>query len=130
MKEEDREKTAFSTPYGHYQYLRTPFGLKGAPSTFQHIINTALTGLQGIICYVYLDDIVVYAKTLLEHENKIIQIFTKIKDANLKLNPCKCQFLRKEVVYLGHTITDKEYSPIRVKSNAYKTFQDLIMSKN
>ena len=122
MKEEDREKTAFSTPYGHYQYLRMPFGLKGAPSTFQHIINTALTGLQGIICYVYLDDIVVYAKTLLEHENKIIQIFTKIKDANLKLNPCKCQFLRKEVVYLGHTITDKGVLPDQSKIECVQNF--------
>lgn len=61
MKPEDEEKTAFSTPFGHYQFSRMPFGLKTAPSTFQRLMNMVLTGHQGLQCFVYLDDIVIYA---------------------------------------------------------------------
>lgn len=58
----DREKTAFSTPLGHFEYRRMPFGLKGAPATFQRLMNNVLVGLQGSKIFVYMDDIVVFGK--------------------------------------------------------------------
>lgn len=58
----DRQKTAFSTPYGHYEYLRMPFGLKNAPSTFQRLINNVLRKYINKICVVYMDDILVSAQ--------------------------------------------------------------------
>lgn len=87
MSLSDSHKTAFSTPYGHYEYSRMPFGLKNAPATFQRLMNTILTGLQGNELFVYLDDIVIYAKSLQEHEQKIKNLMSKLRKANLQLQP-------------------------------------------
>lgn len=75
MNEDDKEKTSFSTAYGKYQYVRMPFGLMNAPSTFMRLMNTIFTGLQGIHCFIYLDDIIVYGSSLEEHNNKLKSIF-------------------------------------------------------
>ncbi|KAL4154312.1 hypothetical protein QTP88_000195 [Uroleucon formosanum] len=69
IKAEDRQKTAFSTDKGHYEFRGMPFGLSGAPSTFQRLMNTALTGINGTKAFVYLDDIIVYASDLKDHES-------------------------------------------------------------
>ena len=63
MDPESQPKTAFSTPYGHYEYKRMPFGLKTAPSTFQRLMDQVLSGLQGLELFVYMDDIVVYSSS-------------------------------------------------------------------
>ncbi|GBP02071.1 Retrovirus-related Pol polyprotein from transposon 17.6 [Eumeta japonica] len=72
VDEQDKEKTAFSTDKGHYEFNRMPFGLTGAPATFQMAMNTILTGLQGLDCFVYLDDIVVYGRNIADHEKRYI----------------------------------------------------------
>ena len=59
MDSESKEKTDFSTPYGHLEFNRMPFGLKNAPATFQRVMDQVLTGLQGIELLVYMDDIVI-----------------------------------------------------------------------
>ena len=64
VREEDRPKTAFSTEYGHFEYKSIPFGLKGARATFQRLMSTVLSGIQGLKCLVYLDDIIVFGETL------------------------------------------------------------------
>lgn len=107
MHEEDKKKTAFSTPYGHYEFNRMPFGLKNAPATFQRLMDQTLSGLQGQELFVYLDDVVIYAKSLEDHRNKYNKLIERLRNANLKLQPDKCEFLRKEVAYLGHVI-DKD----------------------
>jgi transposase InsO family protein len=104
-------KTAFSTPNGHFEYLRMPFGLKNAPATFQRLMNVILTGIQGISAFVYMDDIVVYSADLAEHIARLTTVFDRLRSANLKLQIDKCEFFRKEVCYLGHVISDKGVSP-------------------
>ena len=89
VDEKDKDKTAFSTPFGHFNFLRMPFGLKSDPATFQRIMDTILCGLQGETLFLYIDDGVIYARSLLEHENKLRQFFLRLRDANLKLNPLK-----------------------------------------
>lgn len=111
MDPNDKEKTAFSTHQGHYHFNRMPFGLKGAPLTFQKLMDTVLIGLQGIHCFIYIDDLVIYATTLEEHNKKLKAILNRLRKHNLKLQPSKCNFLRKEVCYLGHLITDKGIKP-------------------
>jgi hypothetical protein len=74
-----------------------PFGFKGAPATFQKLMTTVLSGIKGIKCLVYLDDLVVYGEDLKVHNDRLCEVFGKMKKYNMKLQPDKCDFLRKEV---------------------------------
>lgn len=85
MAPQDAGKTAFSTPTGHYQFNRMPFGLRNAPATFQHLMNTVLAGIQNIKCFVYLDDIVVFADNLENHNKRLIEVFQRLSEYNLKM---------------------------------------------
>jgi hypothetical protein len=122
VKPEDQAKTAFSTPQGHYEYKRMPFGLKGAPSTFQRLMNSVLSGIQGIKCLVYLDDILIFGETLQIHNDKLRAVLDRMRQHNLKLQPDKCEFLRKVVSYLGHIITSDGVKPDERKIEAVKNF--------
>jgi hypothetical protein len=97
IRAEDRPKTAFSTENGHYEYKSMPFGLKGAPATFQRLMSTVLSGMQGLKCLVYLDDIIVYAETLQLHNDKLREVFARLRFHNLKLPPDKCEFLKSRL---------------------------------
>lgn len=120
LKEEDAPKTAFSSDIGHYQFNRMPFGLKNTPATFQRLMNSVLSGLQGTRCFVYMDDIVIYGSNLKDHNNKLIKVFDRLKASNLKLQPDKCEFLRKEVIFLGHSITENGVKPNPGKNQSRK----------
>lgn len=122
MKPEDISKIAFSTPFGHYEFTRMPFGLKNSPSTFQRLMNTVLTGLQGLQCFVYLDDVVIYASSINEHEKKLRTIFERLRSNQLLLQPDKCEFMKKEVLYLGHVISDKGVAPNPEKVKAISSY--------
>ena len=84
---------------------------RNAPPTFQRLMNHVLTGLQGIRCLVYLDDIVIYGKNLVDHNNRLREVFIALHKFNLKLQPDKCKFLHKEVMYLGHIISEEGTKP-------------------
>lgn len=120
---DDREKTAFSTDSGHFQYKRMPQGLKNSSATFQRLMNSILSGLIGIKCFVYVDDIVVYANTLVDHEKKIIEVLQRFRESKLKINIEKCKFLQKECVFLGHVITENGIKPDPNKIKAVINFK-------
>jgi len=107
----DMEKTAFSTDKGHYEFKRMCFGLKGAPATFQRLMNRVLNGINGSRAFVYLDDIIVISTTLKEHITRLREVFDRLRKFNLQLQPPKCEFLRNEVNYLGHVITENGVKP-------------------
>ena len=113
MNDADKHKT-FSTPYGYFEY-RMSFGLKNAPATFQRLMDQVLTELQGIEFFIYLDDIVQYARSLEEHEVKFDRLMKRLSVANLSLQLDKCEFLKTEVIYLGHIITENEVKPNQKK---------------
>lgn len=96
VKESDQKKTAFSTPTGHYEYIRMPFGLKNAPATFQKLINSVLREYLNRICVVYLDDILIFSTSLKEHIQSINKVFDALGKANLKIQVDKCNFFRKK----------------------------------
>lgn len=100
----DRYKTAFVTRGGLYQFRVMPFGLTNAPATFQRLMDRVLLGLNWKACVVYLDDIIVFGKSLEEHNENLSLVLEQIERANLKLKPNKCQFAAEQVTYLGHKI--------------------------
>ena len=102
-----QERTAFSTREGQYCFNRLPFGLSTAPATFQRLMHVLFKDLifKGLV--VYLDDILIYGKTLEEHNQRLAEVFTRIKEAGLKINPEKCEFGKKELSFLGHTVNER-----------------------
>jgi hypothetical protein len=119
---EDRCKTAFSTADGHFEYKRMPFGLKSAPSTFQRMMNNVLSELIGNRCLVYMDDILIIGETLKEHNSKLRDVFQKLREYNLKIEPDKCEFMKEELNYLGHIVTAEGVKPDEKKIEAVVKF--------
>ena len=119
---ESAEKTAFTVDNGHYEYTRMPFGLKNAPATFQRVMDTVLRPYLYKFCFVYMDDIVIFSKSLQDHIFHIKQIFTELEKYNLKIQLDKSEFLRKEVAFLGHVITPDGIKPNPDKIRAIQNF--------
>lgn len=122
MSPEDIPKTAFTVEHGHYEYLRMPFGLKNAPSTFQRAMDDVLKGLQGRICLVYMDDIIVFSTSLQEHVENLCRIFQRLREKNLKIQLDKSEFLQRNVKFLGHIITPDGIKPNPDKIMAIQKF--------
>ncbi|XP_057376543.1 uncharacterized protein LOC130697744 [Daphnia carinata] len=108
---EDREKTAFVTPDGLYQFTRLPFGLSNAPATFQRLMDRVLAGLKWHMCLVYLDDILVFGRSFDEHLTRLELVLTALERANLTLNIDKCVFGATKVSHLGHVIDAEGIHP-------------------
>jgi hypothetical protein len=105
------ERTAFSVPWGHYEYLRMPFGLQGGPATFMRIQQEVLDGLVGKTAFVFFDDTITYSIGFNDHKTNLVEIFGRLRKANLKLNPAKCQFFKAHVTFLGFVVDEKGLSP-------------------
>jgi len=88
-------------------------------------MNSVLTGMQGLKCLVYLDDIVIYGASLEDHNKRLEEVLQRLRKNNLKLQPDKCEFLRKETIYLGHIISENGISPDPSKLIAIKEFLTL-----
>eukprot|EP00731_Ephydatia_muelleri_P005099 Em0002g1275a len=106
VAEEDTEKTAFSAPFGLFQFCTMPFGLCNAPSTFQHLMERVLAGLHWSTCLVYIDDIILFSRTVQEHFQNLTEVFQRLKQAGLKLKPKKCHLFRNKVKYLGRQLEE------------------------
>jgi len=107
MHPNDIHLTAVNTPLGLYEWLVMPMGLKNAPSIHQRRVTTALRHLIGKICHIFLDDIVVWSRSLNEHDKHLRQVFKALQAAGLYVNPKKCHFFRTEIHFLGHKISRK-----------------------
>jgi ribonuclease HI len=122
MYEDYIPKTAFVTQNGHYEWLVLPFGLKNAPAIFQRVIRKILANLINNGCMNYLDDIIIYAKTLEEHNQLLYEVFSRLKDNNIRLRREKCKFAVKSIEFLGHIIGDNEVRPPSSKVKAVLDF--------
>ena len=101
---EDIPKTAFVTKYGHYEFLRMPFGLCNAPAIFQNAMNVMFQDLIGKGVTVYLDDINIYTKTWERHLQVLKQVLQKIRDEGYYIKPRKCHFGTHTMEYLGYVV--------------------------
>ena len=95
MEKNCKALTAFTlVPLGFYECERMPFGLTNPPAMFQHLMQSCLGNLHLQYCIMYLDDIIVFSKTLEEHLDRLMAVFEQIKKAELKLKPSKCKFFK------------------------------------
>ncbi|KAL3992407.1 methyl-CpG-binding domain protein 2 [Sarotherodon galilaeus] len=120
MAEEDKEKTAFICPLGFFQFERMPQGITGAPATFQRVMEKAVGDMHMIEVIVYLDDLIVFGRTLEEHEQRLIKVLDRLEETGLKLSIDKCQFCRPQVTYVGHIVSEKRIAtdPTKVEAVA------------
>ena len=104
VDEPDRDKTTFTSHMGLFRFIRMPFGLKNAPATFQRAVDIVLSRVKWQYALVYLDDVIVYSKTLREHFSHMRTILSLLQDAGVSLKLPKCHFFQASVDYLGHVI--------------------------
>jgi Reverse transcriptase (RNA-dependent DNA polymerase)/RNase H-like domain found in reverse transcriptase/Integrase zinc binding domain/Chromo (CHRromatin Organisation MOdifier) domain len=104
MDPADVPKTAFRVPQGHYQWKVMPFGLTNAPAKFQSVMNTILRPLIGKCVLVYLDDILIFSRSAVEHEQHLRQVFSLLRHYKFYCKLSKCDFNKAEVKYLGHVV--------------------------
>ena len=105
MSEKDKQKTAFCTPFGLFEFNRMPFGLCNAPSTFQRLMERIFGAQHFQTLLLYLDDVVVFSSSIDEHLQRLDAVLSRLRDEGLKAKLEKCCFFRTEVKYLGHIIS-------------------------
>ena len=127
----DRHKTAFTTPFGLYEYNRMPFGLGNAPATFQRVMQTIFRDELLEMLIVYLDDIIVFSQDISTHLQRLEMVFQKLREHGLKIEGKKCHFFCPKVTYLGHVVsadgvaTDPAKTEVVMNWPKPKTLKDL-----
>ena len=122
LDEESKPKTAFTTEFGHFEFNRMPFGLQNAPSSFQRLMNYVFREELNVFVLVYLDDIIVFSRTLEEHFRNLETVFQRLREAGLKLKLKKCSFVKNSVPYLGHIVSAEGLATDPKKISAMTNF--------
>ncbi len=122
VTESTSDLLTFGTPYGRFQYLRLPFGVASAPEEFHRRVVQALAGIKGIL--VYIDDIVIFAKTKEEHDEIVQKVLKALKAAGFSLNTEKCKFAQTKIKFLGHVIKNGKNYPDSEKLEAIRDFPE------
>lgn len=118
----DREKTAFVTPDGLYQFKVMPFGLCNAPATFERMMDSLLQGFKSTTCLCYLDDVIVFSPTFETHLHRLSDILAVFRRAGLQLNSSKCHFGCRQIKILGQLVDATGVQPDPDKIRAVKDF--------
>ena len=125
MHPDSKEKTAFATYQGLYEFNVMPFGLKNAPGVFQRLMQRVLMGLNPEngpdFVATYLDDVLIFSTTFEEHLVHLRSVLDRLLEVGLKLKPAKCHFICQSVEYLGHLVTPQGISPNPARVAAYPT---------
>ncbi|GFR81502.1 Pol polyprotein [Elysia marginata] len=120
VAEEDIPKTAIITPFGLYEYLKMPFGLKNAAQAFQRLMDGILHDLK--CCFVYLDDILIASLSPKEHEADLHFVFHLLATNGLVINTQKCIFGQATMTFFGHKVTPNGITPLPEKVKAITEF--------
>ena len=115
------------THQGLFEFCVMPFGLTNAPSVFQRVMQQVPSGLNPAngkeFVEVYIDDVLIFSRTIEEHIDHLRKVLERLRKANLKLEPAKCHFLRQSLEYLGHIITPSGLKPNPKQWKQFKSFQ-------
>nr|XP_061790648.1 uncharacterized protein LOC133580375 [Nerophis lumbriciformis] len=118
IREGDEWKTAFKTPLGHFEYLVMPFGLTNAPAVFQSLINDVLRDMLNVFCFVYLDDILIFSRSLQEHRQHVRIVLRRLLENRLFVKAEKCEFHRESMQFLGFVVEKGQLRPDPAKIQA------------
>ena len=121
MASTSRHLTAFTTPFGLFQFKVMPFGLQGAPATFQRLMDRVLKGLESY-AVAYIDDREIHSRTWGEHLAQVRSVVQRLREAGLTAKPSKCQFGKAQCVYLGHIVGNGMVQPERSKLQGVEAF--------
>ncbi|CAI7792914.1 unnamed protein product, partial [Closterium sp. NIES-53] len=110
VAEEDIEKTAFRTRYGHFEFLVLPFGLTNAPATFMCLMHNIFRDFLDRFVIVFIDDILIFSKSLKEHSEHLRQVLTKLHEHRLFAKESKCGFTKASIPFLSHIISHNQLS--------------------
>ena len=119
MVEDSRPLTAFVTPFGLYQFGVMPFGLNGAPATFQRLMDQVIRGLHEFSA-AYLDDLIIFSSTWKDHLQHVQAVFDRLREAGLTAKPKKCQIVMPHCSY--HIVGGGEIKPELSKIEAVQSF--------
>ncbi|XP_008233166.1 PREDICTED: uncharacterized protein LOC103332224 [Prunus mume] len=129
IDESDRYKTAFVTPFGHYEWNVMPFGLKNAPSEFQNIMNKIFNPYSHF-SIVYIDDVLIFSESVKQHWKHLHKFLQIVKQNGLVVSAKKIKLFQTNIRFLGFNICQSQISPIdRVIQFADK-FPDQILDKS
>jgi len=118
---DDIPKTAIATPFGLYEFLYMPFGLRNAAQTFQRLIDEVLRGLP--FCYAYIDDILIASGNEEEHQEHLKQLFSRLNEYGIKINPAKCVLGEKTIKFLGYEVSNTGTKPLPQKVETIQNFR-------
>ena len=116
-------KTAFITKFGHFEYVTAPFGLKNLPSYFQKLMNTILGKVLYKSVLIYLDDIIIFSKSIQEHDQHIREVLTILRDNKLYRNAAKSSLYLESITCLGFVVTGGNIEMDPEKTNAIRKIQ-------
>ena len=116
----DIPKTAVTTPFGLFEFLRMPFGLRNAAQTFQRFIDQVLRGLT--FCYAYIDDILIASTSREKHKMHLRQLLQRLSDHGMVINPAKCVLGVSELDFLGHRVSAQGIQPLQEKVSVIRSF--------
>jgi len=111
IKESDRYKTAFVTPFGHYEWNVMPFGLKNAPSEFQNIMNEIFNPVSEF-SIVYIDDVLIFSQSIEEHWKHLYKFLQIVKTNGLVVSAKKIKLFQTNIRFLGYNIFQSQINPI------------------
>ena len=118
---EDRKKTAFMAPMGKFEFTRMPFGLKGAPATFQRLMDVIL-GSCSEYSRSYIDDIAIFSDSWEDHLLHLEDVLARLERAGLKAKPSKCNLAENYCSFLGHRVGDGKIEMEEAKLDALRNF--------
>ena len=111
VRPEDIPKTAIITPFGLYEWVRMPFGLKNAAQTFQRFMDEVMRGIP--FCFIYIDDILIASPDVKTHKQHLKQVFARLAEHGIQINLDKSEFGLPSIDFLGHTVSEAGITPLK-----------------